>query len=123
MKKINNKGFTLVELLAVLVILIAILTIAIPSITSSLERSKAKQLKAKQDLLVSLADIYVSENRNTVTQNCYLELAKLKSVGATEDDLLDANGNEMVGYIYCDIRNNKIYYTDASPSSSDNICP
>ena len=38
--KLNNKGFTLVELLAVLAILITILLVAIPSITSSLSRSE-----------------------------------------------------------------------------------
>ena len=58
MKKLNNKGFTLVELLAVLVILIAIMSIAIPSISSSLERSKSKQDTAKQKILESAAELY-----------------------------------------------------------------
>ena len=34
MKKLNKKGFTLVELLVVLVILAVIMSIAIPSVTS-----------------------------------------------------------------------------------------
>ena len=43
MKRLNKKGFTLVELLVVIVILGVIMSIAIPSITSSIERSKDKQ--------------------------------------------------------------------------------
>ena len=38
MKRLNKKGFTLVELLVVIVILAVIMSIAIPSITSSIER-------------------------------------------------------------------------------------
>ena len=41
-KKNNKKGFTLVELLAVIVILLAISVVAIPSISAGMERSKAK---------------------------------------------------------------------------------
>ena len=37
-KKNNKKGFTLVELLAVIVILLAISVIAIPSISAGIER-------------------------------------------------------------------------------------
>ena len=44
MKRLNKKGFTLVELLVVIVILGVIMSIAIPSITSSIERSKDKQI-------------------------------------------------------------------------------
>ena len=40
----NRKGFTLVELLAVLVLLSVIMFVAIPSISSSMERAKKKKL-------------------------------------------------------------------------------
>ena len=46
--KLNNKGFTLVELLGVIIILMAILYLAIPSLTSSVERSKRKQFKRRR---------------------------------------------------------------------------
>ena len=53
MNKLNDKGFTLVELLAALVILTAIMGIAIPSISSSLERTKEKQNAARVKVLES----------------------------------------------------------------------
>lgn len=62
MKKLNKKGFTLVELLVVIVILVIIMSIAIPSITSSLDRSKAKQRDAKVELIESAAEIYVDRH-------------------------------------------------------------
>ena len=53
MKKINNKGFTLVELLVVIVILLAIVSLAIPSLTASMERNKTKTNNHKLELLSS----------------------------------------------------------------------
>lgn len=70
MKKINKNGFTLIELLAVLVILSIIMTIAIPNITSSLERSKNKQKKAKEELIESAAELYVDSHQNTINSGC-----------------------------------------------------
>ena len=78
MKKLNNKGFTLVELLAVLVILVAIMSIAIPSISSSLERSKGKQEESKHKILESAAELYVTDHRNSITKSsCVITLETL----------------------------------------------
>ena len=38
----DNKGFTIIELLGVIIVLIAITLVAVPSITSSVERNKNK---------------------------------------------------------------------------------
>lgn len=97
MKKLNNKGFTLIELLAVIVILIAIIGIAIPSITASLERNKNKVNESKQQIIISAAELCISDNRNLVAINsstCYISLDLLTSKGyITGDDKKDANGN------------------------------
>ena len=42
MKKRNNKGFTLVELLAVIVILAIIMIIAIPSVLATMSTARKK---------------------------------------------------------------------------------
>lgn len=76
--KLNNKGFTLVELLGVIVILVAILLIAIPTITSSIERSKEKQLNGKIDLIISGAELYISDIK-TSSNSCHIELSTLRS--------------------------------------------
>ena len=40
MKKINSKGFTLVELLAVIVIMGILMMVAIPAVTRTIENSR-----------------------------------------------------------------------------------
>ena len=85
-RNLNNKGFTLVELLAVLVILVAIMGIAIPTISSSLERTKEKQNKARHKVLESAAELYVTDNKNVIYRNltdvyheekCYITMGDL----------------------------------------------
>lgn len=104
--KLNNKGFTLVELLAVIVILVTILLIAIPSITSSLERSKTKQLEAKKALIVSAAEIYVSDHKNNFPGDpsdnygigYVICISQLVDAGLLLDsEVKDADGNEIEG--------------------------
>lgn len=106
MKK-NNKGFTLVELLAVLVILITILLIALPSITSSVERNKAKMLEKKYDLIEAAAESYVNLYRNSINYTsfkagtCGIDISKIKTVGLlTDEDLLDADNNVISGSVW-----------------------
>ena len=102
MKKLNNNGFTLVELLAVLVILITIMSIAIPTISSSLERSKDSQNKQKQKLLESAAELYVADHKNDVFAKlnsndnncCKITLGKLKKEEYVDADAIkDVDGN------------------------------
>lgn len=92
MKKIlNNKGFTLVELLAVLVILVAIMGIAIPTISSSLERTRAKQDEARKEIIESAAEQYVTDNKNAVygkldgSGKCKIQIAKLDEYLSAEE--------------------------------------
>lgn len=103
MKKLNNKGFTLVELLAVLVILIAIMSIAIPSISSSLERSKSKQDTAKQKILESAAELYVTDHKNSIDESvttCSITIKELKEGNYIDKDAAkDSNGNDFSGCI------------------------
>lgn len=92
MKKLNKKGFTLVELLVVIVILVIIMSIAIPSITSSLDRSKAKQRDAKVKLIESAAEIYVDRHNNSSSptiQDLYNE--RLITIEQLKDPFNDEN--------------------------------
>lgn len=76
--KLNNKGFTLVELLGVIIILMAILYLAIPSLTSSVERSKRKQFEQKKELIISAGELYISDIKTT-KRKCRITLDKLKN--------------------------------------------
>lgn len=124
MKKLNNKGFTLVELLAVLVILIAIMSIAIPSISSSLERSKVKQNEARIKNIKSAAELYVTDNKNTIynklnsQDSCYIDLNTLTTNGyLSSDEIQDADGNDFTGNIIFTKPNEIQYTTDTTTAS------
>ena len=128
MKKINNKGFTLIEVLAVLVILSIIMAIAIPSISSSMERSKEKQNESKKKMLASYAEIYVSDNKNAIHKTigeagkCYIAISTLKNNGYLSDDAnIDADGNNFIGAIVYDSNNNSYEYKEKNQVEDLNI--
>ena len=119
-RKINNKGFTLVELLAVLVILIAIMGIAIPTISSSLERTKVKQNESRHKVLESAAELYVTDHKNAIYANlntkgidsCFIQINDLNYL--SEDEMKDADGNDLSDYYIIFTRPNNYQYSTTS---------
>ena len=103
MKKLNKKGFTLVELLAVVVILLAISVIAVSSISAAIERNKEKQTAAKIEIIISYAKLYYDEHKNSETDQC-IETSKLN---LTENESKDANDNDLTGIVKYNNTNRK----------------
>ena len=104
MKRLNKKGFTLVELLVVIVILAVIMSIAIPSITSSIERSKDKQKTQIIKLIESAGELYVDKHKNTVPIGI-ITLNKLISDGLiTKEEMKDPFNEKrtLCGYLSYD---------------------
>lgn len=122
-KRFNNRGFTLVELLVVIVILIAIVSLAIPSITSSMERSKDKINAGKKEVLGSAGELYLSsKNRSKLNDyykgKCYVTLTELKTDGyISDEEMKDANGDRFKEQVYWDKINN--VYTTSDNSGVD----
>ena len=97
-KKNKNKGFTLVELLAVVVILLAISIMAISSISAAIERNKAKQNEAKKEVIVSYAQIYYAQHKNTLeSKKKYFIL--LTDLDLDESEMKDADNNDIKGCV------------------------
>ena len=65
--KLNNRGFTLVELLAVMVILITISLVAVGNISSSLTKREKKEEQEQTELAIGAAKIYFSLSETNVT--------------------------------------------------------
>lgn len=110
----NRKGFTLVELLAVLVLLSAIMYIAIPSISSSMERSKNKKKEKNIQLLEAAAEMYVADHRYALQKNdkCYIMLEDLVSGGYVSSDTTKNGDDELMGVIVYIKGTNMFSYTE-----------
>ncbi len=113
MKKLNNKGFTLVELLAVVVILVIIMLVAIPNISSSIERRKIKNETKMKEVIIDASELYVDRTTNLYwcdSKKCIMSVS----------DLVDAGylvKNEVKDYLdYC-----LIYDSDTKKIDSDNF--
>ena len=97
----NRKGFTLVELLAVIVILVGISLTAVMGISASLEKRDSKECEEQIQIAISAAKIYFSLNDvKSVTvgelkENDYFssdsKISKLKDV-----DKIEINGIDYV---------------------------
>ncbi|WP_019154692.1 type II secretion system protein [Robertmurraya massiliosenegalensis] len=81
----NERGLTLIELLAVIVILGIIAAIAIPSVNGIINKSKEDAIKTEAKAIVNAAKLYVVDN----------DLASTSSVTLTED----ASGPNLIEYL------------------------
>lgn len=73
MLKLNNKGFTLVEILAVVVILGVLSTIMIPSVTSIIKKNRVENQENFKSSLISATKAYITDNKYKIefsTSNC-----------------------------------------------------
>lgn len=84
----NKKGFTLVELVATIVILGVILTIAVPSYNSYIEKSKERKCQADERAILDATEAFVGDctlkNMCATGENLTKYVAKYPS-GATDD--------------------------------------
>mgnify|MGYP003508521194 FL=1 len=75
----NKKGFTMVELLAVLILLGVLAIIAIPAINSTINSSKEKAKTVQKEIIIKAAHSYVAENRNDIAMDeaTYIPVSEL----------------------------------------------
>lgn len=83
----NKKGFTLVELLAVIVILAVILTIAVPNMFKIIDKSKQDSYDNQVKMITDAAKKYVVSNNVTIDaeNGSYITVAHLVSAGFFEE--------------------------------------
>ena len=95
LKKINNKGFSLVEILAVVVILGIVSTIGIVSVTKLIENSKKHYYESQQNNLVLAARAYVSDHKEVQPRNIgekkKVYLKDLYETNYLKDEIVDKN--------------------------------
>lgn len=123
----KNKGFTLTELIGVIVLLGIISLIAVPIINSTLTNSKVKAYNAQINTLEEAGKKWGVENTKYLpvdTISCNISIAELITLGYIEDDkIIDPRDNtEMHGTIeisYIDA--SKTYYYDYKENADTNL--
>ena len=65
----NRKGFTLVELLATIVVLAIVVGISVPSVTGIIRKSKEKSEMAFIETIKDAMDVYISSSARTLNYN------------------------------------------------------
>ena len=114
--KLNKKGFTLVELLAVVVILLAISVIAVSSISAAIERNKVKQNESKIEIIISYAKLYYDEHKNSLGTSGGISLQKLVDEEyMTDEERKNADGDYFSGIVcYSNNGSNFVYEEDGT---------
>lgn len=107
----NNKGFTLVELIGAIVILAIILVIITPLVTTTLKKGVEDADKQTINSIKAAARSYVSDYRD---ESC-VNISKLQMNGYLEDDIeWPSNKEKVQGSVKIEKQSNdagKIKYT------------
>lgn len=83
----NNKGFTLIELISVISLLVVLALIVVPSVMTFINKNKENSYIEMLNSIESAADVYMTENRYNESV-----ITKALDNGITLQDLID-NGN------------------------------
>ena len=87
-KNLNNKGFTLIEVLAVIVILSILMAIMVPSVGNIMKKNKEDNYQNLKDSIISAAKIYISDNRYQITVgSCTTQNAKVDVLSINDQAL------------------------------------
>lgn len=95
--KLNNKGFTLVELLAVIVILSVLAILTSYAVTNALKKSKDSLYDNQIDIIKVAAEAWGSENTNKISdsETCkYITLKNLQDYGILDENIVNPKTNE-----------------------------
>ncbi len=95
----NDKGLTLVELLAVIVILGIIAAIAVPSIGNIIEKSRADAIKAEGTQVLNAAKLYLASEGDLATGETLKPADIADYITENDDDLwVVGNGEGATAY-------------------------
>ncbi len=91
----NKKGFTLVELLAVIVILGIIMTVSIPAVSKWINRSKNESLESQKQTLLMAGEAYAQGNSKVlpkvIGETKIIKAEELKKANYLKEDIKDAD--------------------------------
>lgn len=124
MKKTNKKGFTLVELLAVIVILGVLLLIAVPAVQNVIKSSRKKAFESAAKLAIENTETMASTyNIDGASINCIVFITKTTYNNKSYEGIELERGNfgsNPIGYIEVINGKGKIYIANDAYSITNN---
>lgn len=91
-----KKGFTLIEVIGVVVLLGAIALIAYPTITKVMNDTKGKIDSATTQIITSSADLYLEQKNCTISERtCCIVINNIVQEGLLKTPLKDSKGNDI----------------------------
>jgi len=122
----KNKGFTLVELLAVVVILMALVALITPKIFSQLKTAGDVTEKEQINSLINISKIYMNQHPNLLPEEDGINtitLTELKQSGLIKsEEILNPNTQEeLTGCIVVTSKNNKYEYKYSEDNMTCNL--
>lgn len=96
----KKNGFTLLEMLAVVILLTLIALVAFPSLIASIDRNKESQWELTLNIMYNAADIYINDRRanipelTTPNSKILIPLNYLIEVGLLDSNLTDPRESE-----------------------------
>ena len=85
----NKKGFTILELLAVILIVGIVSLIASFGIEKLVSRENDEGLKAQKELILNASQLYANDISNNLNDTCLIDGLNLKCEKITVQDLID----------------------------------
>ena len=103
-KRINKKGFSLVELLAVIVILGLIATIGIGVTSNLVEKSKREKMESQKNTVTMSAQTYMQNNKNLVPKIIgeakVIRVSDLRAMNYLTEDIKNEKGESCMEKSY-----------------------
>lgn len=86
--KLNKKGFTLVELLAVIIILSVLMAIMVPTTNHIINKNNEDNCQSLKAGIINATKVYISDNRYNITlsESCENNTRQIKNIGSESID-------------------------------------
>ena len=107
----SNKGFTLVELIATVTIMLLITVIAIPVSMNFIEKGKQKQYDILEDQIISAADKYYINHKDTTCIEIEKLLNDIDDKFINENEVKNPKDNSTIKSVDVITENNRIKFS------------